>query len=84
MARQLEVSDDMILLLVQQVFQDDVVSFPPKVLGSKLHFRVLLLVEQRLLRVGPLEQFLIVETEVFEPLHMPHCKIELISTFFVR
>jgi hypothetical protein len=74
----------MILLLIEEIFQDDVLSISTEIFRSELYFRILFLVEKRLLGVGPLEQLLIVKAEVFESLHMSNCKIELISTFLVR
>lgn len=64
-------------MLVQQIFNDHMLALDPVKLGREEALREVALVKLALLWIGPLEDPIVVDAEVFEPLHVTSCEVEL-------
>jgi hypothetical protein len=72
-----------IFLVIKQILNDDVVSIASEVLRSKFFFSEGTLIKFDFFDICPFMDLLVVDTEVFESLHMSCCEIKLISTLIL-
>jgi hypothetical protein len=70
----------MFLLFIKEILNCNIVSFSAEVLWGKLFFRIGAFVEFNLFGICPLQYLCLIDTEVFESLHVACCKIKLSGT----